>query len=53
MICQDGFITSHAVENIEFWMHRSKSSLVNYIPEEYLLNRGNRFLLDRMQYLIL
>lgn len=41
MICQDGFITSHAVENIELLEDADVKSFVGeYEPEEYLLNPG-------------
>ena len=39
MICQDGFITSHAVENIELLEDDIVKNFVGeYNPEEYLLN---------------
>ena len=39
MICQDGFITSHAVENIELLEDAEVKSFVGeYEPENYLLN---------------
>lgn len=39
MICQDGFITSHAVENIELLEDNKVRSFVGeYEPENYLLN---------------
>ncbi len=39
MICQDGFITSHAVENIELLGDREVKKFVGeYCPENYLLN---------------
>ena len=39
MICQDGFITSHAVENIELLDDEEVKSFVGeYEPENYLLN---------------
>lgn len=39
MICQDGFITSHAVENIELLEDNEVKSFVGeYEPENYLLN---------------
>lgn len=39
MICQDGFITSHAVENIELLEDDAVKSFVGeYNPEQYLLN---------------
>lgn len=42
MICQDGFITSHAVENIELLEDDIVKDFVGqYEPEEYLLNPGN------------
>jgi pyruvate ferredoxin oxidoreductase alpha subunit len=41
MICQDGFITSHAVENIELLEDEQVKDFVGeYEPEEYLLNPG-------------
>ena len=41
MICQDGFITSHAVENIELLEDNLVKDFVGeYEPEEYLLNPG-------------
>ena len=41
MICQDGFITSHAVENIELLEDQAVKDFVGeYQPEEYLLNPG-------------
>ena len=41
MICQDGFITSHAVQNIELLEDEEVRDFVGeYNPEEYLLNPG-------------
>lgn len=41
MICQDGFITSHAVENIELLEDEEVKAFVGeYHPEEFLLNPG-------------
>lgn len=41
MICQDGFITSHAVENILLLEdERVKEFVGDYTPEEFLLNPG-------------
>lgn len=41
MICQDGFITSHAVMNIELLEDEEVRGFVGeYHPEEYLLNPG-------------
>lgn len=41
MICQDGFITSHAVENIELLEDGTVKDFVGeYQPEEFLLNPG-------------
>lgn len=41
MICQDGFITSHAVENIELLEDDIVKNFVGeYKPEEFLLNAG-------------
>ncbi|MCH5267949.1 MAG: pyruvate ferredoxin oxidoreductase [Lachnospiraceae bacterium] len=41
MICQDGFITSHAVENIELMEDDVVKKFVGeYEPEEFLLNPG-------------
>lgn len=42
MICQDGFITSHAVENIELLEDETVKEFVGtYEPEEYLLHAGH------------
>ena len=42
MICQDGFITSHAVENIELLEDDVVKNFVGeYEPENYLLNPDN------------
>ena len=39
MVCQDGFITSHAVENIELVEDdKAKAFVGEYKPEDYLLN---------------
>lgn len=39
MICQDGFITSHAIENIELLEDQEVRGFVGeYEPEDYLLN---------------
>ena len=41
MVCQDGFITSHAVENIELLEDQPVRDFVGtYQPEEFLLNPG-------------
>lgn len=41
MICQDGFITSHAVENIELLEDGTVKNFVGeYNPQEFLLNPG-------------
>ena len=41
MICQDGFITSHAVENTELMEDKLVKEFVGeYEPEEFLLNPG-------------
>lgn len=41
MICQDGFITSHAVENITLLEdERVREFVGEYTPEEFLLNPG-------------
>ena len=41
MICQDGFITSHAVENIELMEDEPVKDFVGtYTPEEFMLNPG-------------
>jgi pyruvate ferredoxin oxidoreductase alpha subunit len=41
MVCQDGFITSHAVENIELLEDKDVKDFVGeYLPEDYLLNSG-------------
>ena len=40
MVCQDGFITSHSIENIELLEDdKVKASVGKYNPEHYLLNR--------------
>ena len=40
MVCQDGFITSHSIENIELLEDEKVKSFVGtYKPEHYLLNR--------------
>lgn len=42
MVCQDGFITSHAIENIELLEDdKVKAFVGEYKPEMYLLNRDN------------
>ena len=42
MVCQDGFITSHAIENIELVEDdKVKAFVGEYKPEEYLLNKEN------------
>ncbi len=41
MVCQDGFITSHAVQNIELNDDKDVKDFVGeYHPEEFLLNTG-------------
>jgi len=41
MICQDGFITSHAIENIELVeTEKVKEFVGTYNPEHYLLKKG-------------
>lgn len=42
MICQDGFITSHSIENIELIEDdKVKEFVGEYNPDEYLLNKEN------------
>ncbi len=42
MVCQDGFITSHSIENIELFEDEEvKKFIGTYKPEHYLLNRKN------------
>jgi len=42
MVCQDGFITSHAVENIELLPDEAvKKFIGEYEPENYLLKKEN------------
>ncbi len=42
MVCQDGFITSHAIENIELLEDDKVVAFVGeYNPEDYLLNKEN------------
>ena len=41
MVCQDGFITSHSIENIEFEEDEKVKEFVGkYEPEHYLLNQN-------------
>ncbi|MDK2866412.1 MAG: pyruvate ferredoxin oxidoreductase alpha subunit [Clostridiales bacterium] len=43
MVCQDGFITSHAVENIELIEDAAVKTFVgDYSPEDYLLNEKDK-----------
>jgi pyruvate ferredoxin oxidoreductase alpha subunit len=42
MVCQDGFITSHAIENIDLLEDDKVAAFVGeYNPKDYLLNREN------------
>ncbi len=42
MVCQDGFITSHSIENIELIEDdKVKKFVGEYKPDEYLLNKDN------------
>ena len=42
MVCQDGFITSHSIENIELIEDdKVKKFVGEYNPEQYLLNKEN------------
>ena len=42
MVCQDGFITSHSIENIELIEDdKVKAFVGEYKPDEYLLNKDN------------
>lgn len=42
MVCQDGFITSHAIENLDLVEDdKVKAFVGEYNPEEYLLNKEN------------
>ncbi|TYQ14799.1 UNVERIFIED_CONTAM: pyruvate ferredoxin oxidoreductase alpha subunit [Acetivibrio alkalicellulosi] len=42
MVCQDGFITSHAIENLELVEDdKVKAFVGEYNPEDYLLNKDN------------
>ena len=42
MVCQDGFITSHSIENIELLEDEKVKSFVGtYKPEHYLLDKEN------------
>ncbi|SDJ15858.1 pyruvate ferredoxin oxidoreductase alpha subunit, partial [Halanaerobium congolense] len=42
MVCQDGFITSHAIENIELEEDEDVKEFVGtYKAEEHLINKGN------------
>ena len=41
MVCQDGFITSHSIENIELLEDdKAKEFVGKYSPEHYLLNKN-------------
>ena len=55
MVCQDGFITSHAIENIELEDDESvKRFILEYKPEHYLLNYNEKMAigpLDLQAYL--
>ena len=43
MVCQDGFITSHSIENIELLEDdKAKAFVGEYHPEHYLLNEKER-----------
>jgi len=45
MVCQDGFITSHAIENIELVEDEKVKAFVGeYKPTHYLLDRENPIL---------
>ena len=49
MICQDGFITSHAVENIELLEDDIVKTFVGeYEPEHYLLKDNEPFAVGRL-----
>ena len=49
MICQDGFITSHSIENIELLEDEVVKKFVGtYNPEHYLLNRKNKIAMGPM-----
>jgi pyruvate ferredoxin oxidoreductase alpha subunit len=42
MVCQDGFITSHAIENIDLVEDdKVKEFVGEYSPKDYLLNKSN------------
>ena len=42
MVCQDGFITSHSIENIELLEDdKAKAFVGTYNPEHYLLNKAD------------
>ncbi len=55
MVCQDGFITSHSIENIELIEDdKVKNFVGNYHPEHYLLNKNESIAmgpLDLQSYL--
>ena len=55
MVCQDGFITSHSIENIELVEDEKVKEFVGtYKPEHYLLNRNEQIAigpLDLQAYL--
>src|SRR5574344_2441609 len=55
MVCQDGFITSHSIENIELLEDdKAKEFVGKYNPEHYLLNNKEQIAvgpLDLQAYL--
>ena len=49
MVCQDGFITSHSIENIELIEDEKVKEFVGkYKPEHYLLNKKEPITIDKL-----
>jgi pyruvate ferredoxin oxidoreductase alpha subunit len=52
MVCQDGFITSHGVENIDLVEDELVKKFVGeYSPEDYLLNKDNPISVGALDHL--
>lgn len=52
MVCQDGFITSHAIENIELLEDEKVKAFVGeYMPKEFLLNKANPIAVGPLDHL--
>ncbi len=51
MVCQDGFITSHAIENIDLVEdEKVKAFIGEYKPEDFLLNKANPISVGPLDY---